>query len=379
LLLQLRHRGSSPAEIAQAEELLNPAALTIGFARRFATYKRANLLFRDINRLAEILSNEQRPVQIIFAGKAHPRDDAGKALIRQIIHHGRKEPFRHHMVFLENYDMALSRYLVQGCDVWLNTPRRPREASGTSGMKAAVNGALNVSTLDGWWDEAYRPEIGWAIGNGEVFDDFDYQDAVEAGALYDLLEEEIIPLFYDRDHTGLPRRWIAKVKASMATVCQTFNTVRMVNEYAERFYMPGHEHYQALMAENAARARELAAWKQKLRKNWVHVHFVKTDDQLPTEVRIGTESTVRAVVRLGHLAPTDVRVEIYHGALDGDGQITNGTYIPMSFVQTRPDGTHEFAGALPFPSSGLRGYTLRIVPSHPDLSHTYEPGLIRWA
>jgi starch phosphorylase len=379
LLSQLRRRGAPPSEIAVALEVLNPAALTIGFARRFATYKRANLLLRDINRLAEILSDEERPVQFIFAGKAHPKDDSGKQLIRQIIHQARKEPFRHHVVFLENYDIELARYLVQGCDLWLNTPRRPREASGTSGMKAAINGVLNCSTLDGWWDEAYRPEIGWAIGNGDNFDDQDYQDSVEASALYDLLEDDIIPLFYDRNHTGLPRRWIAKVKASMSTVCPTFNTVRMVHEYAERFYLPSQEDYGQLTAEKGAKARELTAWKRKVRDNWPHVQFVTNEDQLPSEERIGMQATITTRVRLGALLPSDVRVEIYHGAVDGDGDISGGGFIPMTFVQVADDGSYEFQGSLGFTASGLRGYTLRIIPHHSAMNTTYEPGLIRWA
>ncbi len=379
LLSQLRRRGAPPSEIAVAQEVLNPAALTIGFARRFATYKRANLLFRDINRLAEILSDDERPVQFIFAGKAHPRDDAGKQLIRQIIHHARREPFRHHVVFLENYDIELARYMVQGCDLWLNTPRRPREASGTSGMKAAINGVLNCSCLDGWWDEAYRPEIGWAIGNGETYDDPEYQDSVESSAVYDLLEDDIIPMFYDRNHTALPRRWIAKVKASMSTVCPTFNTVRMVHEYAERFYIPCRQNYEKLVADNGAQARELSAWKQKVRENWPKVQFVTSENHLPAEEHIGVRSTVTAHVKLGALSPDDVWVEIYHGAVDDEGEIVNGDYTPMAFLKTLPDGTHEFEGMLSFGASGLRGYTLRITPHHPAMNTVYEPGLIRWA
>ena len=379
LTRQLRQRGASAADLAQADAVLNPAALTIGFARRFATYKRANLLFQDIDRLARIVSDPQRPVQFIFAGKAHPRDDAGKQLIRQIVYHAQKEPFRNHIVFLENYDMNLARYMVQGCDLWLNTPRRPREASGTSGMKAAINGVLNCSTLDGWWDEAYVPEIGWAIGNGDDSDDRDYQDSMEANALYNLLEKEIIPLFYDRNHTGLPRKWIAKIKASMATVCPTFNTARMVQEYTERLYIPGLERYDDLMADDGKLARELAAWKSKIRANWASVAFAPASASAPNEPRTGQTNSIRAQVYLGQLSPDDVRVEIYLGDVDSEGQIQNGTYLPMKFARTLDDGRHEFEGTITYSKSGLQGYTLRVIPHRPDLDYIFDPELIRWA
>ena len=379
LVRQLRQRGVAVSEIAHAEAVLNPAALTIGFARRFATYKRANLLFSDVNRLAQIMSDPKRPVQFIFAGKAHPRDDAGKQLIRQIITQARQEPFRSHMVFLEDYDMNVARYMVQGCDIWLNNPRRPREASGTSGMKAAINGVLNVSTLDGWWAEAYQPEIGWSIGNGETSEDTGYQDAMEANALYDLLEKEIIPLFYDRNHTGMPRQWIAKVKASMSAVCPLFNTACMVYEYTQQFYLPCHWQYQRLAENNQSGVRELTAWKRKVMDNWSAVRFVQSAPTLPSEVRVEAEVAIRIRAQLGNLSPADVKVEIYQGNVDESGTIRNGQYVPMTFVRTTEDGTHEFEGVIRYVASGLQGYTLRILPYHPDMTYPYEPGLIRWA
>lgn len=379
LIKQLVQRGAPLSELAQADAVLNPSALTIGFARRFATYKRANLLFYDIERLARIVSNADRPIQFIFAGKAHPKDDAGKRLIQQIIHYAHNDDFRNHIVFLEDYDINVARYLVQGCDLWLNTPRRPREASGTSGMKAAINGVVNCSTLDGWWDEVQSSEIGWAIGNGEPYDDTDYQDKVEAGALYDLLEKEIIPLFYDRNHTGLPKKWIAKIKASMATVCPTFNTGRMVREYTERFYIPCQKQYAHLVAKDGQAARDLAQWKQKLSANWPAVRFVQTGIALPPEVKIGEKTSVLTRVYLGELAPSDVKIEIYQGAVDEDGQIRNGKYVPMHFVQVLEDGTSQFAGEIDYSQSGLQGYTLRIIPANPDMNYPYEPGMVHWA
>ncbi len=238
LASQVRQRGGTDAEITVAGGVLFPDALTIGFARRFATYKRATLLLRDVDRLKRILNDPKRPVQILLAGKAHPHDTEGKELIRQIIRFARDPQVRRTVVFLEDYDISVARYLVQGADVWLNTPRRPNEASGTSGMKLLANGGLNLSILDGWWDEAYDREVGWAIGHGEEYSNPEYQDQVESEALYHILENDVVPLFYDRDTAGIPRGWLAKMKASMKRLSPIFSTNRMVAEYAERFYLP---------------------------------------------------------------------------------------------------------------------------------------------
>ncbi|NLG26296.1 MAG: glycosyltransferase family 1 protein, partial [Chloroflexi bacterium] len=233
---QLERRGAPPQDIKVASEILNPDILTIGFARRFATYKRATLLFSNVERLAAILNNPERPVQLIFAGKAHPRDNPGKEFIRRLVHYARQDELRRRILFLEDYDMSLARYMVQGVDVWLNTPRHGKEASGTSGMKAAQNGALNLSTLDGWWVEGYAPETGWSIGRGETYEDENYGDQVEANALYDLLEKEIVPLFYDYGGNGIPRGWIAKMKGSIREIAPVFNTHRMVQQYVRDCY-----------------------------------------------------------------------------------------------------------------------------------------------
>ena len=274
LHLQLLRRGASQSEIDAAAEVLDPDTLTIGFARRFATYKRAALLLRDIPRLQQILNQPGRPVQIVFAGKAHPRDDAGKALIQQIVKLAEQKEFRRRIVFLEDYDMAVARYLVQGTDIWLNTPLRPQEASGTSGMKVLPNGGLNLSILDGWWDEAWQDAgaqkrfIGWAIGNGESYDNPDYQDQVESSDLYALLERDIVPGFYERSADGLPRRWIAQMKSSISTLCPEFNMQRMVRQYAADFYVTADDKYQQLTANQAARARALAAWTSHVQAHW---------------------------------------------------------------------------------------------------------------
>ncbi len=264
LRLQLKRRGTTEAELATAEDALSPYALTICFARRFASYKRANLLLRDRERLLRLLTDPQRPVQLIFAGKAHPHDLEGKEIIREIIHFAQDPQVRTQVVFLEDYDMTMARYLLSGCDVWLNNPRRPLEASGTSGMKAALNGALNLSCLDGWWDEGYDPECGWAIGHGEEYGDPKLQDEVEGKALYDLLEREIVPLFYARGRDGLPRGWIRRMKASMSWVGRRFTSHRMLQSYAEQFYLPALQRAKELCGEDFRRCRELAAYRRKL-------------------------------------------------------------------------------------------------------------------
>ena len=379
---QLEQRGSRPAEIRQAEEVLDPEALTIGFARRFATYKRATLLFRDIERLARIVGAKDRPVQIIFAGKAHPRDNPGKELIRQIIHHARRAEFRNRIVFIEDYDMVVGRYLVQGVDVWLNTPRRPHEASGTSGMKATANGALNLSILDGWWAEGYTPETGWAIGRGEEYgdDQTDYQDKVEANAIYDLLEKEIVPLFYERGRDGLPRGWIAKMKAAMRDHAGVFNTNRMVRDYTEQCYVPSAVRSDQIMAENLERARALAAWKAKVRQQWgkLRIERIWADIAETQELRVGDQLQVQAQVHLGDLKPTDVAAELFYGPLDTEGLIVQARVLPMLIAQSKGMGTYIFAGAITCQTSGRHGYALRILPQHEDLGNPFEMGLILW-
>src|SRR5207245_2104951 len=268
---QLKRRGAPPAEVARADEVLDPEALTIGFARRFATYKRGTLIFRNLERLAAIINNKDRPVQLIFAGKAHPRDHGGKELIAEILHIARRPEFRRRIVFIEDYDIHVARSLVQGIDVWLNNPRRPLEASGTSGMKICCNGGINLSILDGWWVEGYAHDNGWAIGAGEEYTDLAYQDEVESRAIYDLLEQEIVPLFYTRSSDGLPRGWLRVMKQSMGTVCPVFNTNRMVQEYIEKCYWPSARRYGLLAANHLRKADELSQWRRRLGQGWQQI------------------------------------------------------------------------------------------------------------
>ena len=299
----------------RARDQLNPEALTIGFARRFAPYKRAGLLFSDPDRLLRLMSDKRRPVQFIFAGKAHPQDKLGKEIIKKVVHQARSEGFRRNLVFLENYDINIARYLVQGVDVWLNTPRRPNEACGTSGMKAAANGALNLSILDGWWPEAYDGTNGWAIGNGEEHEDMAYQDRVEATALYDLLEKEIVPLFFDRGPDGLPHGWIETMKNSMTTICVHFNSHRMVEEYMHDYYTQAAMAHQILGESRLARARELRDWKQKIRNLWKDVEVVEVSMPQGDRVALGADLDVTAFIRLGGLTENEVVVDLVHGTV----------------------------------------------------------------
>ncbi len=379
LAAQLAGRGAGKAEIDQAEEVLDPEALTIGFARRFATYKRGTLLLRDPARLDRILNGAGRPVQVLFAGKAHPKDEPGKELIRQLIQLARRPEFRRRIVFLEDYDQVIARYLVEGVDVWLNTPRRPMEASGTSGMKAAFNGAINLSILDGWWDEAYTSRAGWAIGKGEDYRDHEYQDRVEAGALYDLLENDVVPLFYARGSDQLPRGWIALMRSAMGELCPVFNTNRMIHQYVVEGYCRAAERRTSLEADGFERAEALGAWKERIRRAWSAVRIARVEVALPDETRVGGEFVVSAWVRTAGLSTDDLAVQVYMGKLRESRDIVEPTLLPMSpSGESAPDEA-RFEARITCATSGSHGLTVRAVPRHPDLGQPHETGLIVWA
>jgi len=377
---QLQDRGASNQEIDMADDVLEPGALTIGFARRFATYKRATLILRDPERLKRILTNKERPVQLIFAGKAHPRDEEGKALIRQVIHFSRDHEVRRRVVFLENYDMIVSRYMVQGVDVWLNTPRRPMEASGTSGMKVVCNGGLNLSILDGWWCEGYEIDqnTGWAIGKGEDYDDLALQDEIEANALYNLLENDVIPVFYNRGEDGLPRRWIHRMKASISKLAPVFNTHRMVREYLDRFYLPAAKNCSALAENDFSQARELAAWRDKVIAGWESLKIEKVTADTSCDYTVGSQMTVKAEVRLGSLKPDDVSVEVYYGTLNQRREIIRAKTVILQHIKTSGDSKHIYEGSVSCTTSGQHGFTVRILPKHAGMVCPYELGLILW-
>ncbi|MBI3830085.1 MAG: alpha-glucan family phosphorylase [Planctomycetes bacterium] len=377
---QLTRRGASAKETQAAEEVLDPEALTIGFARRFATYKRGTLLWHDPDRLAAILADKDRPLQIIYAGKAHPKDDAGKQFIQRIAQLARSERFRHKVVFLEDYDIRVARYLVQGVDVWLNNPRRPMEASGTSGMKAAANGALNCSILDGWWCEGYDGSNGWAIGRGEDYTDLEYQDQVESRALYDLLEKQIVPLFYERGEDGLPREWIRRMKRAMQTCIPVFSTHRMVREYTERFYMPAALRYQALNRDQAQAGRDLWDWKMGLYQRWAQVRIEQVSAPQTEALPVGGALEVSAKIHLGPVKHEWVDVQVYTGEMNDQGSIDNGRAISLGRDHDwrGEDGFHMFRGKVPCSGTGRFGFAVRVLPKHENLPNPFIPGLITW-
>lgn len=377
---QLEQRGGVlPSEIKEAMELLSPGALTIGFARRVATYKRLMLVLRDAERLAKILGNKDRPIQIIMAGKAHPEDMPAKELIRQVIRESRGEEIRTRFVFIEDYDMNVARWLVQGVDVWLNTPRRFLEACGTSGMKVVFNGGINCSILDGWWDEAYNSKCGWAIGRGEVYSDPDYQDEVESNTLYDILEKEIAPLFYERDKDDIPRAWIARMKTAMMEICPQFNINRMVSEYSQKAYFPSTARYHRFLERKGERARNLAAWKYKLNTEWKDLRIESIETEIPDTVRVGDQMHVKALVDIGRLSAEDISVQIYHGSIDTHGNIVEGRIEEMKIAEKNEKGISVFKGSINYSRSGRHGFTVRVLPRNTDLSSSFETGLVQWA
>lgn len=378
LAASLKERGASEKDVREAATVLDPAALTIGFARRFAAYKRPALLFQDAQRLAAICNHARYPVQFIFAGKAHRRDEEGKKLVEKIVEFTRREEFKGRVIFLENYDMNIARHILQGVDLWLANPRRPLEACSTSGMKAVVNGALHVSTLDGWWDEAWTPETGWAIGRGEEYNDQSYQDEVEANLLYDLLEKEIVPMYYRRDSWGLPLEWVEMVKRSIQAFAPLFNSHRMVLEYYEKYYRPAAAFYEMLREGEQRQARELAAWKKWVEQNWgqVRVERVEADEHL--DLREGDSLAIRAVISLGALKPEDVRAMIYYGPVGARGEVLHGEKVVMDLVQDLGEGRYLFRGTVPLKQSGRYGYAVWLVPYRENLARLHYCNLALW-
>lgn len=357
------------------DRLLDPNVLTIGFARRFATYKRGTLILRDPQRLQKLINHADRPIQFVFAGKAHPADEEGKNLIQAISQFTHGEVVRERMVFLDNYDMEIARHLVQGVDVWLNTPRRPHEASGTSGMKAAANGIPNLSILDGWWVEAYAdaPDAGWAIGDGDSLPDPDAQDRLEADALYDLLEHEVAPAFYNRGPDGIPVAWMSKMRTNFTKVAPVFSTHRMVSEYAERLYSPAIRRGKTLAADGFTPAAALAHEKDRIRAAWdgVSVLSVRVGDNGQADV--GSVVTIEATVQLGSLSVGDVRVEVLFDPPDKVGRV-----IPLVTPDPKAAGPLAFSAKIDCVESGKRRVGIRVVPAAANLATPFEPGLIRW-
>ena len=369
-----RTRGASESDAAWCEEVFDPNVLTLGFARRFASYKRATLLLSQPERLKAMLLSPDKPVQLVFAGKAHPADDTGKEIIRRIVQFARDPEIRHRIAFVEDYDIALARALYQGCDVWLNNPRRPLEACGTSGEKAALNGALNCSILDGWWDEMFDGENGWAISSAESEPNEEHRDAIEANSLYEILEHQVVPLFYERFEGRVPRRWVRRIKANFRSLGPQVVASRMVRDYVTELYEPAAARTSVLCADGNGRARTLAAWKQKVRSAWPGVR-VGTIESDATVADLGTERAVEATVFLGSLTPGDVAVELVHGPVGPNGELHEPSRVTMDLAGSSADDGHHYRGSFTCNTAGRYGFAVRVVPNHADLGNPADLGL----
>jgi starch phosphorylase len=369
-------RGAAEAELGWIDSVLDPDILTIGFARRVPSYKRLTLMLRDKDRLRALLLDPERPIQLVVAGKSHPADDGGKRLIQELVEFADSADVRHRIVFLPNYDMTMATLLYPGCDVWLNNPIRPLEASGTSGMKAALNGALNLSILDGWWDEWFDGENGWAIPTADGVDDADRRDDIEADALYGLIEKAVAVTFYDVDEARIPRRWIGMVRHTLRTLGPKVLSTRMVREYVLRLYLPAGSSSREMEASGFALAREVCAWKQRERSQWplLRVDHVEADG-VGDSVSLGTPITVRAFVSLGELTPDDVLVQVVHGRVDADDRFIAPRHAAMQPAEAFEPGGWEYRLTLPLEQNGPFGYTVRILPHHAGLAAPEEMGL----
>ena len=379
---QRRERiGESPESIRRVNRILDPEILTVGFARRFATYKRGALLFSDKERLKRLVNDPTRPVQFIFAGKAHPRDEAGKALIQEVYKFSREPGLETRVIFVEDYDSYIARRLVQGVDLWLNHPLRPLEASGTSGMKSAPNGGINLSVLDGWWREGFNGSNGWGIG-AEIDDGTtEFQNEVDASSLYQLLENQIVPLYYAKPDGKLPLAWLQLMLESIRSVTPVFNTQRMVKEYTEQLYIPAAQAFENFSQDGCGAAKHLSQWKAKMRKDWPQVqvsdvHVTNKDQQ---SISVGESLQVSARVCLGPVDPRHVRVEAYHGEVDnGDLRNPTATILNQS-SQADGNGNYIYQGSVPATESGTYGFSVRVLPTHPCLMQAHELRLITWS
>ena len=372
--------GESPESIRNANRVLDPDILTIGFARRFATYKRGALLFTDKERLKRLLNDSTRPVQFIFAGKSHPRDEGGKALIQEVYKFSRESGLENRVVFVEDYDTYIARRLVQGVDLWLNNPLRPLEASGTSGMKTPPNGGLNLSVLDGWWCESYNGNNGWAIGSEVKNGTVDFQSEVDASSLYQLLEHQIVPLYYAKPDGKLPLAWLQLMRDSIRSVTPVFNTHRMVKEYTERLYLPAAKAHREFSENGCAAASELSQWKTRMRKDWpqVRIEEVQVANADRQNIPVGESLELSARIHLGEVNPQHVRVEAYHGESENGG-IKNPVVTTLSQANQNGDGSYLYRGSVPASESGAYGFSVRVIPTHSHLQQDHELRLITWS
>ncbi|GGP00598.1 alpha-glucan family phosphorylase [Nonomuraea glycinis] len=372
-----RDRGASPAELGWVDDVLDPEVLTIGFARRVPSYKRLTLMLQDPERLTELLLDPDRPVQIVIAGKAHPADEGGKKLIQQIVKFADRAEVRHRIVFLPDYDMTLGQLLVQGCDVWLNNPLRPLEASGTSGMKSALNGGLNLSIRDGWWDEWYDGTNGWAIPTADGVDDPDRRDELEATALYDLIEHEVADRFYDRAGDGLPRRWMEMVKHTLTSLGPKVLAGRMLRDYVVGLYLPAARAAHVLSADSQAAAKAFAAWRLKVTRAWPGVRVEHVEGSgIGDTPEVGASLELRATIALGDLEPGDLLVEAAYGRVGPHDELIHPHHLELTAGDVDDDGRAHYSGVVPLDRTGAFGYTVRVVPHHPLAAAKAELGLI---
>jgi len=377
---QYLQNGVPLHEVNELDSQIDTQALTIGFARRFATYKRANLIFRDLARIEKILNNKSMPVQIIFAGKAHPADHPAHQVIKNIHDIARREGFKGKIFLVENYNMTVARHLVQGVDIWMNNPRRPLEASGTSGQKACINGVLNFSILDGWWCEGYNGMNGWIIGDDTPFDNEQHQDDSDSKSLYEALEREIVPLFFNREN-GIPVGWVNRMKESIKSLAPVYSTHRMVKDYTEKMYVPAMIRIAKIRESQYEYIHTLSDWKQHVERGWHQVSIMANQDihgLVDHSMLSGQELNLNVTVQLSSLKPEDVRVEVYYGHLAQDS-IIDGQAVEMKVVRQTDASTYSYEATICLLDGGEYGYSFRVLPQHPNLMNKFDLPLIKWA
>lgn len=381
LRVQRERLGDSPQQLREINDILNPEILTIGFARRFATYKRGNLLFSEPERLLKLIHNTERPVQFVFAGKAHPKDEGGKKVIQDVYQYTRCPEFGNRVAFVEDYDAYIGRRLYQGVDLWLNNPLRPLEASGTSGMKLPPSGGLNLSVLDGWWCESYNGKNGWAIGSEITEGSVEFQNEVDIASLFHLLETQVIPLYYAKPDGRLPIAWLGLMRESIRSVTPVYNTHRMVKEYNERLYERAASVYRALSANDCAKGAELSQWKDRMRRDWPQIRISDVQLEHPDRIniKVGDVLKITARIDLGPIDPKEVRVQAYYGE-NVENVIRQPTILELTDLKPMEDeGSYRYSGTIPSKESGAYGFSVRVVPTHPNLTQEHELRLITWA
>ena len=376
---RLHRYGYSYEEINKITSSLDPNVLTIGFARRFATYKRATLIFKDLERITQIFSNQNRPIQIIFAGKAHPADKEGQVLIKYIHEISMKPQFKGKIFLLENYNIAMSRYLISGVDVWLNTPRRPMEASGTSGQKASVNGVINFSVLDGWWAEGYNSKNGWTIGTNAEYDNYEEQDRADSNSIYEVLENKIIPMYYDQNENGISEKWITTMKNSIISTGGRFSTSRMLIDYVNNLYMPLCNLFNNYYT-NLDKVTEYNAWKNELFNNWDDIKITQEHDNLDNiTIDAGNNIDVKCKVKLPNIAPENIEAQVYYGRIQENGVVDDISIIPMKLIEENKEAKeYTYSAKIQLVNGGNYGYTFRVMPKHEMLLDSANLNLVKW-